>query len=330
MSIAIPQTMRAAWCTAYGAPDVIENRTVALPTPKENEILVRIGASVVTAADAAMRKGDLFLIRMMFGFSKPRNPIMGSELAGTVVAVGEKVTRYRIGDRVMGATATGFVAHAEYAVLPEDATFTRIPDNLTFDEAASICDGAPTALVFLRDYAKVTPGMRLLINGASGAVGSAGVQIAKHYGAHVTAICSERNLALVKSLGADKVIDYRKVDFATTGETWDVIFDAIGKRSFGNVKQALTPRGKYLTTVPTLHIVGSMATTALGNGKKARLVTAGLIQKTENFDYLAELAKSGELRPVIDRTYPLYEIVDAHRYVDTERKRGSVVIQIDG
>lgn len=330
MTVAKDQTMRAAWCTAYGAPGVIEVREMTLPTPKENEILVRIGASVVTAADAAMRKGDLFLIRLMFGFSKPRNPMMGSELAGTVVAVGEKVTRYRVGDRVMGATSTAFAAHAEYAVLPDDATITRIPDNLSFDEAASICDGAPTALVFLRDYAKVTPGMRVLVNGASGAVGSAGVQIAKHYGVHVTGVCSARNLDLVKSLGADEVIDYETVDFATTGESWDVIFDAIGKRTFGNVKQALAPQGKYLTTVPSLHIVASMATTALGNGKKARLVTAGLIQKAENFDYLAQLAKSGALRPLIDSVYPLGEIAEAHRYVDTERKRGSVVIQMGG
>lgn len=320
--------MRAMVCERYGPPEVFQLREVAQPTPGENEVLIRVRAATAGPADVAFRKGDPLLIKLMFGLRRPKYPIMGSELAGEVQAVGRAVTAFKPGDRVLGLSPNGFGAYAEYLCLPEGDLLVAIPAALSYEEAAGISDGATTALTFLRDVAGLRPGQRVLINGASGAVGVYGVQLAKQFGAEVTGVCSAANVALVRSLGADHVIDYTAEDFTRAGHAYDVIFDAVGKSSYARCKGALAPRGLYLTTVPSWGIVRDLLLTALPGGKKAKFATAGLMQTTANLRFLMELAEAGKLRAVIDRRYPLEQLAEAHRYVETGRKRGNVVITV--
>ncbi|MEK3885484.1 NAD(P)-dependent alcohol dehydrogenase [Paenibacillus sp. PL2-23] len=227
---------------------------------------------------------------------------------------------------VWGLSPSSFGAHAEYMCLPETAPLILQANGMSFEDAVAISDGAPTALTFLRDKAKVRAGQRILINGASGAVGAYAVQLGKHYGAEVTGVCSGANVALVKSLGADLVIDYTQTDFAREGRTYDVIFDAVGKRSYWECRAALSSAGIYLTTVPSISIAAHMLLTANSRRHKAMFVAAGLMQNKQNLVYLQELFQSGKLRPVIDKRYPLDCIAEAHRYVDTGRKRGNVIV----
>jgi NADPH:quinone reductase-like Zn-dependent oxidoreductase len=318
--------MKAIICTAYGSPDVLQLQEVPKPTPKENEVLVKVHAAVVGPSDCAFRKGEPFIVRLIYGLRKPRLATQGVEFAGEVEAVGAAVTQFEPGDPVFGMSPNTFGAHAEYVVLPETKPLARKPANFSYEEAVGLCDGAPTALTFLRDVAKLQPGQRVLINGASGAVGSAAVQLARYFGAEVTGVCSAANVDLVKSLGAHAVIDYTQEDFTQNGQTYDVIFDAVGKSSFGRCKGSLTPKGVYLTTVPTLGMVRDLLSTLFSSGKKAKFATAGLMQNHANLNFLKELAEAGQIRAVIDRRYPLEEVAEAHRYVDTERKRGNVVI----
>jgi NADPH:quinone reductase-like Zn-dependent oxidoreductase len=264
----------------------------------------------------------------MYGLRKPKYPIMGAELAGEVQAVGKAVTSLKRGDRVLGLSPNGFGAYAEYVCLPESDPLVAIPAGLSYEEAVGICDGATTALTFLRDVARLQPGQRVLINGASGAVGAYGVQLAKHFGAEVTGVCSGGNVALVQSLGADAVIDYTAEEFTRSGHTYDVIFDAVGKSSYAQCKGALAPRGVYLTTVPSWGIVRDVLLTTVQGGKKAKFATAGLMQSKANLLFLMELAEAGKLRAVIDRRYPLEQLAEAHRYVETGRKKGNVVISV--
>lgn len=320
--------MKAIVCTAYGTPEVLQLQEVAKPTPKDNELLIRIHAGVLTPSDCAFRKGDPFIVKLIYGLRRPRNPAQGVEFSGVVEAVGKDVKLFKPGDAVYGISPDHFGAHAEYLVLPETKPVACISPTMDFADAACIADGAPTALTFLRDAAKVQKGQKVLINGASGAVGAAAVQLAKCYGAVVTGVCSTGNVELVKTLGADRVIDYTREDFTQAVGEYDVIFDAVGKSSFGRCKRALTPRGVYLTTVPSLGIVWQMLTTRLFGRRKAKFTTAGLLQNRANLDFLRELYDAGQLKAVIDRRYPLAQIAEAHRYVDTGRKRGSVVIQV--
>jgi NADPH:quinone reductase-like Zn-dependent oxidoreductase len=318
--------MKAIVCTQYGAPDVLKLVEVAKPIPKENELLIKIRAASVGPADCAFRKGDPFLVRLVYGLTKPRFRITGTEFAGEIESAGKDVKLWNVGERVFGANLSG--AHAEYICVPENGVLVTTPDEITDAEAVGICDGALTALTFLRDVAKVQRGQTVLINGASGAVGAYAVQLAKYYGANVTGVCSTVNLALVKSLGADHVIDYTTTDFTQTGQPYDVIFDAVGKRSFSQCKDALTPNGVYLTTVPSLGIVFQMLWTWKLSRKKAKFVTAGLMQTKENLQFIKTLVEAGNIKALIDRSYPLEQIVEAHTYVDTERKKGNVVILI--
>lgn len=318
--------MKAITCTSYGTPDVLQITEVEKPTPGDNEVLIRIHATSAGPADCAFRQGDPFLLRLMNGLRRPRM-IPGTELAGVVEVVGSRVTRFKQGDPVFAAAGTSYGAYAEYKVLPEDGVVALKPANMTLEEAAGITDGGLTALAFLKDHANLRPGQTILINGASGSVGVAAVQIARHLGAEVTGVCSTTNIALVLSLGADRVIDYTHEDFTRTGETYDVIFDAVGKSSFSRCRGALKDRGIYLTTVPTLDIFVQMARTARG-GKKARFAATGLNQRQENLSALRELIEAGALRTVIDRCYPLEQIAEAHRYVETGHKKGSVVITV--
>lgn len=319
--------MLASICTRYGPPNVLAVETVAKPAPAENEILVRLHASVVGPSDVAFRKGDPFIVKLIYGLSKPRMATQGVEFAGQVEAVGQAVTRFKPGDKMFGMSPA-FGAHAEYLTIAQDKPIALLPSNATYEQAVAVCDGATTSLTFLRDVAKLQSGQRLLINGASGSLGVYGIQLAKYYGAHVTGVCSTRNLELVKSLGADEVIDYTQEDFTKRGETYDVVYDAVGKSTFSRCKAILTPHGMYLSTVPTLANVFDMLVTSVGGGKKAKFVTAGLMQNSENLEYLRGLIENGTLKPVIDRRYPLREIAEAHRYVEAGHKRGNVIITL--
>lgn len=320
--------MKAVICTQYGAPEVLQIKEVEKPTPKDDEILIKIHSAVVGPADSAFRMGKPFIIKLIYGLRKPRIGTQGVELSGKVEAIGKAVTLFKVGDDVVGMDPNKFGSHAEYICLREDKTIIKKSDKMSYEEAVGICDGGLTALTFLRDVAQVKRGQKVLINGASGSVGSAGVQLAKYFGAEVTAVCSTRNVELVKSLGADKVIDYTQHDFTQNGQKYDIIFDAVGKSSFGKCKRALTSKGIYMTTVPSLGIIGAILRTMFGNGKKAKFTTAGLKQNKDNLNFLRDLFDAQKIRAVIDRRYPLEQIVDAHRYVDTERKRGNVIITV--
>ncbi|MWC29747.1 NAD(P)-dependent alcohol dehydrogenase [Paenibacillus sp. MMS18-CY102] len=320
--------MRAIVFTKYGSPDVLELREVEKPVPKDNEVRVRIYAASVTPSDCAFRKADPAAIRFMYGFLRPRHSILGVEFSGVIDAVGKDVQAFKAGDEVCGISTRTFGAYAEYKCLAADALLAMKPTNISHEAAAGACDGALTSLIFLRDHAKLQPGQSILINGASGSVGAYAVQLAKHYGANVTGVCSTANVDLVRSLGADRAIDYTKTDFTKNGQSYDVIFDAIGKSSFSRCRAALTPYGIYLSTVPSLAILLSMLKTSRSRGKKAIFVAAGLKQRRDNLYFLRELIEAGVILPVIDRIYPLEQAADAHRYVETGRKKGNVILTI--
>lgn len=319
--------MRAMICTNYGSPDVFQLQEVETPIPKDYEVRIKIHGASVGPTDCIFRKGSP-IVKLFYGLRRPRNPIFGAELSGEIDAVGKKVTRYKIGDQVFGLSAKTFGAQAEYKCLHENTTLAIKPAAMSYEEAVAICDGAPTALTFLRDKAKLQRGHRVLINGASGAVGIYAVQIAKYLGAEVTGVCSGANVEMVKSHGADNVIDYTREDFTKNGEIYDVIFDAVGNRSFAECKGSLTQKGVYLSTVLSLSILLDMMKTTLFGNKKAVFVTAGLMQNSANLYFLSELYISKKLKAVIDQRYPLEQLAEAHRYVETGHKKGNVVITL--
>ena len=323
--------MKVIICTKYGSPDVLQLKEVEKPTPKDNEVLIRIFAAIVSPSDCVFRKGEPFIARFFSGLIRPKNSIPGEMLAGEIEAVGKDVKLFKKGDQVFGSTGMSLGAYAEYICLPEEGVLTIKPANLTYEDAATVCDGALTALPFLRDKGNIQSGQKVLINGASGSVGTAAVQLAKYYGAEVTGVCSTTNLELVKSLGADKVIDYTKEDFTQSGETYDVIFDAVGKSLFTRCKSSLTQRGVYLTTVPTLVIMLQMLWTSKIGSKRAIIAFTGLRparEKTKDLIFLKELVEAGKIKSVIDRRYPLEQTAEAHRYVETGHKKGNVVITL--
>ncbi len=323
--------MRAAVCEQYGAPDVLQIREVESPHPKADEVLIRVHAATVTPSDTLMRSGSTVMTRVILGFRKPRPRyrIPGTEFAGVVEATGEQVRRFKPGDAVYGFRGFGTGTCAEYKCMSARGSVALKPANMSFEQAAALVDGATTALFFLRDKARIESGQQVLINGASGSIGTYAVQIAKYLGADVTGVCSTRNIELVASLGADRVIDYTAEDFVTRGETYDVIFDTVGKRSFAACKPALKPDGCYMVTTGNIvaNFIQSGWSSVVG-GK--RMIYAMSVDKREALEVIKDFAESDIIRPVIDMTYPLDEIVEAHRYVDTGRKRGNVVITIDG
>ncbi len=330
--------MKVIVCTKYGSPDVLQLREVEKPTPKDNEVLVRVFAATVSSADIRMRSFTVprsywLFARISLGFRGPRKKILGSDLTGEIEAVGKDVKLFKEGDQVFASTGASLGASAEYVCLPEDGAVAIKPANMTYEEAAAVCEGALTALPFLRDKANIQSGQKVLINGASGSIGTAAVQLAKYYGAEVTGVCSTTNVELVKSLGADKVIDYTKEDFTTTGQTYDVIFDAVGKSSFSRCKSSLKQGGVYLTTVPTLAILPQMLWTSKIGSKKAILMLTGMRPSNEvakDLIFLKELTEAGKIKAVIDRRYPLEQIPEAHRYVEKGHKKGNVVITVVG
>ena len=318
--------MKAIVCTGYGSPEVLQVQELDRPVPGANEVLVRVRAAVVGPSDCAFRKGDPFMVRLMYGLRRPRLAVLGVEFAGEVAAVGAAVTQFKPGDQVFGLSARRFGAHAEYLCLPEDSPLIVIPAATTHEAIVAICDGLATAATFLRDKARLQPGQRVLINGASGAVGAYAVQLAKHLGAHVTGVCSGANAELVRSLGADAVIDYTREDFTAGAQAYDVVFDTVGATSFGRCKGVLAPRGLYLPAVMNYRELAQMAWTALRGGRRVRSGTS--TEKAADLVFLGELIEAGVIRPVIDRCYPLEEIAAAHRYVEQGHKKGNVVVTI--
>jgi NADPH:quinone reductase-like Zn-dependent oxidoreductase len=321
--------MRAAVTTRYGPPEVVEVREVPTPTPAANEVLIRVRASSVCFGDRIFRRGP-FLIRLLTGF-RPKHSILGVDLAGTVEAVGTAVTRFAPGDEVYGARGERFAAHAEFACVAEDGLLARKPAAMTFEEAGTVFVGAACALYFLRK-AKVKPGDRVLIHGASGSLGVFTVQLARHFGAHVTAVCSAANVDLVRSLGADETIDYTVRDFTDAGPVNDVIVDVLGKAGFPRSLRALAPGGRYLL-LGFSGGFGAIARALLTGAfvhlrGRARFVTGAARPTQADLVYLQELIDAGKLRTVIGRRYTLEEIVEAHRYADTDHKVGNVAVLI--
>jgi NADPH:quinone reductase-like Zn-dependent oxidoreductase len=317
--------MRAVVHDRYGPPEVLHFEEVDRPAPEDDQVLVRIEATTVNRTDTGLRSADVFISRFFTGLFRPKRRILGMELAGVVEAVGRSVTEFGVGDEVFGVKGSG--AHAEYVCLHESAALTHKPAGMSFEEAAAVCDGACIALSCLR-HSQLREGRSLLVYGASGSVGSAAVQLAAHFGADVTAVCNSKNVELVRSLGAEKVIDYTQEDFTKNGETYDVVFDAVGKHSFRRSRHSLKPHGTFIGTDP-----GFMWNTpllALGTkfvgDKKVKM---GIARYTkEDVLLLKKLIEAGEYRAVIDRSYPLDKVVDATRYVETGQKTGNVVLTI--
>ena len=323
--------MRAIVYDRYGPPDVLELKEVPKPVPAAGEVLIRVHATVATPSDCAFRKAVPFIVRFYTGLTRPKNPILGTVPAGVVAAVGSAVTRFKPGDRVFGASNQTFGSYADYVAVAEDGILTHLPEGMSFAEAASLSEGFLTAMPFLRDKGEIAAGTRLLINGASGNIGVNAIQIAKHFGAQVTAVCSTGNVDLVRSLGADDVIDYRQEDFTQADRSWDVIFDAVGKSSFGACERVLSPDGIYLVTAISPSILFHVLMTRMKGGREARNAATGLRKPGEqvaDLEILKDLYRAGKLKAVIDRSYPLEKTADAHRYVETGHKRGSVVIAV--
>lgn len=324
--------MKAVVCENYGTPDVLKLQEVAKPTPKANEVLIKIHAASVAAGDVRVRQGTRQQLpfwpfsKLAIGLRRPRKPILGIELAGVIEAVGAAVTLFKPGDQVFACSGFSFGAYAEYVCLPETRQIALKPASLTFEQAAAVPVGASTALYFLRDKARLQAGQKILINGASGSVGTYAVQLAKHFGAHVTGVCGGANLELVRGLGADAVIDYTREDFTAGGATYDVVFDTVGKSSFGRCKDVLTSHGVYIPAVMDYPHLAQMAWTALRGGRKVRSGTSS--EKAADLVWIGELIEAGVIRPVIDACYPLEQIAAAHRYVEQGHKKGNVVLSI--
>ncbi|MEE6271970.1 NAD(P)-dependent alcohol dehydrogenase [Georgenia sp. MJ206] len=322
-------TMRAVTARRYGPPGVLQVEEMRIPPPGAGDVLVRVGAVSVSRAETAMRAADPPVARLATGLRRPRNPVPGSELAGEVVAVGPRVTGLRPGDRVLGATGAAGGAAAEYARVPA-AGLVTIPTSLSAPDAVALTEGGLTALPFLRDAGRVVPGQSVCVNGAVGSVGAAAVQLAVALGARVTAVCSARNAELALALGAARVVDYTTADVTAEVDAFDVFFDAVGTLSFRRVRGSLRHGGTYLSTVPSAGIAWHTLTAAVpGSRRRGRIALTGLRrpeQKAADLRRMLDLADRGLLRPVLDRAYPFAEVAAAHAYVETGRKRGTVVL----
>jgi NADPH:quinone reductase-like Zn-dependent oxidoreductase len=324
-------TMKAIVYTKYGSPDVLQLKEVEKPSPKEDELLIRIHAAAITAGDVIVLKGEPFVTRFVTGLQKPKNTIPGKEMAGRVEAVGGNVTQFQPGDEVYGdLSVAGWGAFAEYVAVPENAV-TLKPSNLTFEQSATVPESAVVALQALRDKGKIQPGNKVLINGASGGVGTYAVQIAKSFGAEVTAVCSTRNVDMVRSLGADYVIDYTAEDFTQNGQQYDLILAANGYHPISDYRRALSPEGIYVATG------GSMTQSLQANmmgpfiSKTGSKTMGGMMVKPNQDDlvFMKELLEAGKVVPVIDRCYPLSEIAEAYHYIGGGHAKGKVVIIVE-
>jgi len=317
--------MKAAVVSQYGSPEVMEIKEIAQPQPKDDQILLKIHATSVTSGDARMRRADPPIIRLIFGFKRPRKSVLGVVVAGTVESVGKQVTKFKVGDRIFGTTGMSFGAHAEYQCISEDGTLALIPEQMSYADAAAIPFGGTAAIHFLRK-ADIRKGHKVLIYGASGAIGTMAVQLAKEQGAEVTAVCSSRNAALVRSLGADHVIDYTQEDFSASGVRYDVIFETVGKSDFSKLKKACKKSGAILMASAGL---GLMLRAVFASLLGRRKIIMGVIKETaEDMRFFKRLIEAGKLKAVVDRVYSLDEIQLAHAYVDKGRKTGNVIIDM--
>ena len=323
--------MKAIVCTDYGSPDVLQVREVEKPIPKHDEVLIRIRATTVSAADCELRRFDFpgwvwLPIRLWFGLRRPRRPVLGQELAGDIEAVGKDVRSLREGDRVFAATGIGLGAHAEYICLreaPEGGAMATMPSNLSYEEAAAVPYGGGEALKFLRE-GKIRSGQNVLINGAGGSFGTFAVQLAKVYGAQVTAVDSAPKLAMLRAIGADQVIDYTRETFTDSGETYDVIFDVVRNSSSSRMVRSLRQNGAYLTANPGLSQVMLALWSRITSSKRVVLGVSGATN--EDLAYLRGLIEAGKIRPVVDRRFPLEQVAEAHRYAESGQKMGNIVI----
>ena len=320
--------MKAVVHDRYGPPEVLRIEDVAKPIPAADEILVRIHATGVTRSDVHLRAGEPFVSRFQSGLLRPKRKILGHELAGEVEAVGAAATEFEAGDRVFGALphlALRTGAHTEYISVPERFPLAHMPTGMSFEEAGGVCDGALLTLNCLRPAGRLE-GKRILVYGASGSMGTAGVQLATYFGARVTAVCNTKNVELVRSLGADDVIDYLEEDFTKNGETYDVIFDAVGKHSFRRCKRSLNPGGLYLPTDGFWNVALWLLHKRVGDRKVVFELPPRM--RKQDVLFLTGLIEAGEYRAVIDRTYPLEDVIEAHRYVETQQKVGNVVLTV--
>jgi NADPH:quinone reductase-like Zn-dependent oxidoreductase len=320
--------MKAVVCTKYGPPKVLKLQEIAKPTPKDNEVLIRVHATTVTLYDCWMRSstappGFGLLMRIATGIRKPKQPILGTEFAGKIEAVGKGVTIFKKDDQIFGYTGMSLGAYVEYICLSEDGVLTLKPTNMTYEEAAAVQQGALTALYFLRN-GNIQRGQKILIIGASGGVGTFAVQLAKHFGAEVTGVCSTPKLEFVKSLGAEKVIDYTKEDFTKSGEVYDIILDTIGKSNVGRSKRSLKKEGYFLFT--TFGVPKLLKILWLKMTSDRKTFSGTLEETTEDLIFLKELIEAGNLKSVVDRTYPMEQAAEAHAYVESGQKKGQVVI----
>jgi len=330
--------MKAITFTEFGSPDVLHIKEIAKPIPKDNEILIRVHATAVNVGDLWARNFKAitpakfsmpfplwFPSRLYFGISKPKINILGSEFAGKVDEVGKDVTKFKKDDQVFGYRGQSMGANAEYLVVPENSSVALKPANMSYEEAATISYGSLTALSLLRKV-NIQPGQKVLINGASGGIGSAAVQLAKHYGAEVTGVCGTPRMEFVKAIGADKVIDYTKEDFTKNGETYDLIFDIMNKTSFAKCKTSLTPNGIYLLASFKMKQVGQMLWTSITGGKK--VICGMAMEKPEDIVTVKELIEAGKIKTIIDKRFSMNQAAEAHRYVENGSKKGNVVITL--
>lgn len=324
--------MNATVASAYGDYNVLELKKVDIPPIKENEVLVKIVASSATTADTMMLSGKPYIGRFFTGFKAPKHKIPGTGFAGEVVSLGNKVTQFTLGEKVFGETTLGFSTNAEFVAVPENGVILQKPENLSFAEAACFCDGHLTSFNFLKEIGKIKPGQKVLINGASGSLGTAAIQLAKYFGAEVTGVCSTVNVGLVRSLGADFVIDYKKHDFTKLTHRFDLIYDTVGKSSFQQSKKVLSKNGIYLSPVLKFTLLIQMLFTAKLTTKKAKFGASGLKSDKELRTLLSELMKifkNGKLKTVIDRQFPLEKVAQAHEYISFGHKKGNVVIVVE-
>lgn len=317
--------MKAIVYTKYGSPEVLELKEVEKPVPKDNEILVKIHATSVSTGDWRLRKPDPAAVRLFFGLMKPRIPILGGSLSGEVEATGKDVKLFKKGDQVFGSTGMSLGTYAEYKCLPENGLIVIKPNSMTHEEAAAIPFAGLTAVDFLKK-ANIKPGQKVLIYGASGAVGTYAVQLAKYFGAEVTGVCSTSNLEMVKSIGADKVIDYTKEDFSKNGETYDVIFETVNKILLSNYKNSITEKGTLILGAAI--VSQTLAGLWLSITSKKKVISGVISETLEGLNFLKGLVESGKLKPVIDKRYPLEQIAEAHHYAEQGHKKGNIVITV--
>lgn len=320
--------MKASIYEKYGSPEVLQIREVEKPVPKDHEVLIKVRATTVNRTDCAMLRAKPFIMRFFTGFLKPKKPILGTDFSGQIEAIGENVSSLKVGDKVFGFDDSGLSSHAQYLVLSEDKALSKMPDNINFEQAAASIEGAHYAYNFINKV-NLKKGQKVLVNGATGAIGSAGVQLLKYLEVEVTAVCNTKNIALVKSIGADKIIDYKTTDFTKSKEKYDFIFDMVGKSSFAKCKPLLQSGGIYISSEPgsmAQNLFLALSTPLIGNKKVVFPFPKNI---KESIRFVKNLMEQGKFKPVIDRKYPLGQIAEAYRYVEKGEKIGNVIIHME-